>query len=140
MHTETPGLLPITSKGCNIDSFFPPPATNLQLNLADWLKYSGLAPARARQRIPSGSRRPNPPAHRPAGRAHNGARLFEKAAQLTLLHPSSTRYKSSEVRPRRRQPGEDLRELAVADPEVAFEDGGKDGAVVGGYGEVAALI
>ena len=39
---------------------------------------------------------------------------------------------------RRRQTGEDLRELAVGKAEVAFEDGRKYGAVVGRHGKVAA--
>jgi hypothetical protein len=38
------------------------------------------------------------------------------------------------------QAGEDRRELVVAEAQMAFEDGGKRGTVVGGDGEVAALV
>ena len=40
----------------------------------------------------------------------------------------------------RRQPREDLSELALVEPEVAFENDRENGPVVGGPCEVAALI
>src|SRR5215471_5659949 len=45
-----------------------------------------------------------------------------------------------DIRRSLRRAGEDLFELAVAETEVTFEDGGEDGAVVGGDDEIAALV
>src|SRR5437764_4294267 len=46
----------------------------------------------------------------------------------------------AQIGPRRRQVGKNLHERAVVEAEVAFEDGGEDRAVVGGYREVPGLI
>jgi hypothetical protein len=45
-----------------------------------------------------------------------------------------------QVAPCRRQTGEDLRQLAVDEAQVALKDDGKRGTVVRGDGEVAALV
>src|SRR5271169_2780522 len=76
---------------------------------------------------------PTPRSIRHTGLWRSFSRARSGLAQLSSEH-------FPEVRLRLRQAGENLRELAVGEAEVALQNGRKYGAVVGRHGEVAALV